>query len=150
MFRFPIMEPSSGIYILSYTNLQQKYWQILKVKAVKCRLSHLLYVGPLRVRSFVCLWKAGTVPYNNKNCAFCWFDKCVTKQKHHHFLRPQRLSIKFKSVVPRLIAVKYIMEQGRGFNCSALTTISKPDWSGVRVTSAPVETQFGSRSSTTF
>jgi hypothetical protein len=64
MFRFPIMEPSSGIYILSYTNLQQKYWQILKVKAVKCRLSHLLYVGPLRVRSFVCLWKAGTVPYN--------------------------------------------------------------------------------------
>jgi hypothetical protein len=53
-----------------------------------------------------------------------------------------------RSVFGSLTAVKYVKEQwgwvgGGGVNCSTLTTTSKPNWSDVRLTSTPGETQLG-------
>jgi hypothetical protein len=40
---------------------QQVMAHILNVKDIKCGFSRLLFVGPLRIRSIVYLWKARTV-----------------------------------------------------------------------------------------
>jgi hypothetical protein len=62
MFRFPIMEPSSGTRIVIYIRSQNNKWcDISKVQDANCRFSQLHFAGILFIRSYAYLWRARTV-----------------------------------------------------------------------------------------